>query len=285
MSKVFSFLYQPYPFESYSNRSHLRKIAGILAQGVFIALFLILFKPFDISRWKHPHMTLTLIGFGLITSLAGVMIQFVLVPIFPKYFAEDKWTVGREILMLLLLILLIALGNFGLLMYLGAQGFNFSNFLNNVFSVVIVGAFPITFGILINYIFQLRKFQKEVKVRPHEQSINSIKEVVLIAENEKDTLTFLLENLLYIESADNYAIVHLYENGVSRKEMLRSSLTRLEGQINKEEVVRCHRSFIVNLYQVEEVSGNAQGYKLHLKNCETLVPVARKYSEIVEKLK
>ena len=88
-----------------------------------------------------------------------------------------------------------------------------------------------------------------------------------------------------MESADNYAIIYLIENGAQRKEMLRSSLTRLLSQINDTEVVRCHRSYIVNLSQVQEVSGNAQGYKLHLENCDALVPVARKYSEIVEKLK
>lgn len=285
MKKVFSVLSQPYPFESYKNRSHVRKLLGILAQGAFIALFLILFKPFDISRWNHPHLTLTLIGFGLVTSFAGLFIQFIIVPAFPKYFSEDKWTVGREILLLLLLILFIALGNLALLIFVGAQNFTFWNFINNVLSVVILGAFPISFGILINYIFQLRKFQKQVQVRPHEQSINSFKEITLVAENEKDSLTFKLENLQYMESADNYAIIYLIENGAQRKEMLRSSLTRLLSQINDSEVVRCHRSYIVNLSQVQEVSGNAQGYKLHLENCDALVPVARKYSEIVEKLK
>lgn len=285
MAKIFSFLYQPYPFESYQNRSHTRKLLGIISQGAFIALFLILFKPFDISRWKHPHLTLTLVTFGVITSLAGILVQFVIVPLFPKYFAEDKWTVGREILMLMLLILFIALGNFGLLMYLGAQGFSLSNFLNNVFSVLIVGVFPITFGILINYIIQLRKYDKKVIIRPHSAGEFDSAVIQLFAENEKDTLQFPLKSLLYIESADNYAIIYLFENNLHRKEMLRSSLTRLEEQIKHNEVVRCHRSYIVNLMQVNNVSGNAQGYKLNLKNCDSLVPVARKYSSIVEKLK
>lgn len=285
MAKLFSFLFQPYPFESYQNRSHTRKLLGILAQGVFIALFLILFKPFDISRWNHPHLTLTLVTFGVITSLAGLLVQFVIVPLFPNYFSEEKWTVAREILMLMLLIFFIALGNFGLLMYLGAQGFSWSNFLNNVFSVLIVGVFPITFGILINYIVQLRKYEKQVKVRPHEEGEFTTAEIHLTAENEKDTLQFGLSNLLFIESADNYSIIHLIENGTLKKEMLRSSLTRLEEQIQNKEVVRSHRSYIVNLTQVDEVTGNAQGYKLHLKNTDTLVPVARKYSFIVDKLK
>jgi len=41
----------------------------------------------------------------------------------------------------------------------------------------------------------------------------------------------------------------------------------------------------VNLDKVEKITGNAQGYKLHLETPELFVPVARKYSEIVERLK
>jgi DNA-binding LytR/AlgR family response regulator len=45
--------------------------------------------------------------------------------------------------------------------------------------------------------------------------------------------------------------------------------------------VKCHRSCIVNLDKVVKVSGNAQGFKLHLKETDFVVPVARKYSEVV----
>ena len=69
------------------------------------------------------------------------------------------------------------------------------------------------------------------------------------------------------------------------KEIIRSSLTRLEGQIQIKSIVRCHRSFIVNLDKVIKVSGNAQGFKLHLEGTDFMVPVARKYSEIVHRFK
>ncbi|MFC0185517.1 LytTR family transcriptional regulator DNA-binding domain-containing protein [Pseudarcicella hirudinis] len=77
----------------------------------------------------------------------------------------------------------------------------------------------------------------------------------------------------------------VYEkDGQVYKELIRSSLSRLEGQIDNPEIVRCHRSFIVNLSKVASVSGNAQGYKLKLKGYEMLVPVARKNSDIVKRL-
>ena len=38
---------------------------------------------------------------------------------------------------------------------------------------------------------------------------------------------------------------------------------------------RCHRAYIVNLDKIEQVEGNAQGYKLKLQGTEDLIPVSR----------
>ena len=64
------------------------------------------------------------------------------------------------------------------------------------------------------------------------------------------------------------------------KLLLRSSLSRLEAQIiDRSNIVRCHRSYVVNLDRVERVTGNAQGYKLHLFGGQFQVPVARRYND------
>jgi DNA-binding LytR/AlgR family response regulator len=40
-------------------------------------------------------------------------------------------------------------------------------------------------------------------------------------------------------------------------------------------IYKTHRSYLVNLNYVEHVTGNAQGYKLHLNSHEEKIPVAR----------
>jgi DNA-binding LytR/AlgR family response regulator len=85
--------------------------------------------------------------------------------------------------------------------------------------------------------------------------------------------------LLFIESSDNYCTVVYLENGQLVKPLLRSSLSRLESQIDMPHIVRCHRSYVVNLDRVERVTGNAQGYKLHLMGGQLQVPVARRYND------
>ena len=44
-------------------------------------------------------------------------------------------------------------------------------------------------------------------------------------------------------------------------------------------IIKTHRSFLVNLLHIHSVSGNAQGYKLHLSNFDEPVPVSRNMIE------
>ncbi len=289
-------LQQPYPF---GEKSNIRLLIQSIGEGTFIALFLIFFRPFGVSEWQDPNKNSYLAGYGLITALCGIILRFAVFKTFPKYHSEATWNVGKEVLSIMMLILMIAAGN---IVYSNLI-FNFENgiisFLWMLLAVVIIGIFPATFGVMLNYIIQLKKFNQQIVVHHHHQhtpeitlaeqvSENKIQNSVLfklIAENEKDSIELAVDSLYFIESSDNYSTIYFENQGKLQKELLRSSLTRLESQISSENIVRCHRSFIVNLDKVEKVTGNAQGYKLHLKSPELLVPVARKYSEIIERLK
>jgi DNA-binding LytR/AlgR family response regulator len=52
----------------------------------------------------------------------------------------------------------------------------------------------------------------------------------------------------------------------------------------KQNIYRCHKSYLVNLAKVNHVSGNAQGYKLHLKDVEDQIPVSRKLNEEIKEI-
>ena len=286
-------LQQPYPF---GEKSNIRLLIQSIGEGTFIALFLIFFQPFGVSEWQDPNKNSYLAGYGLITALCGIILRFAVFKTFPKYHSEATWNVGKEVLSIMMLILMIAAGN---IVYSNLI-FKFENgiisFLWMLLAVVIIGIFPATFGVMLNYIIQLKKFNQQIVAHHHhtpeitlaeQVSENKIQNSVLlklIAENEKDSIELAVDSLYFIESSDNYSTIYFENQGKLQKELLRSSLTRLESQISSENIVRCHRSFIVNPDKVEKVTRNAQGYKLHLKSPELLVPDARKCSEIIERL-
>lgn len=288
---MLAILRQPYAVLE-SPRAQVRTAAII---GSFVALFLLIFQPFELNTWQTERKWVKIAGFGLITFLI-TSVNFILWPaLFPRFFAERQWTVGRHIAFLLINILSIAVGNFLYLGYLLNLPFRGEYLLWMVSSTLAVGVFPVAGTIFYGYIQRLRQYERGAASLPisanasHESSVErSIdavdfkprKPITLIAENEKDTLTLSPTSLLCVESSDNYCTIYFVQDGKLQKPLLRSSLSRVESQLaDHSRLVRCHRSFIVNLDRVERVTGNAQGYKLHLLHGEIEVPVARRYNE------
>ncbi|MEM6807015.1 MAG: LytTR family DNA-binding domain-containing protein, partial [Bacteroidota bacterium] len=99
----------------------------------------------------------------------------------------------------------------------------------------------------------------------------------LSSANKGQTFETKLDDLLYLEAMQNYVLVHHLVEGKEEKEILRSTLSQVEAELPIEDFYRSHRSFIVNLNQIEKVEGNAQGLKLFLKgNVPESIPVSRK---------
>lgn len=277
---MFRFLTQPYPHDKHNFRRWLLTSAGA---GLFVALFLLIFQPFGSASWDDPRKPYILAGYGLVTFgcllLVGPLFPF----FFKNFFDEKNWTVGREILWNLIIIVFIAFGNLAYSTW--TLGEDFSNVFVWLGITAAVGIIPSTVITLLSYTRLLRKYATaDLRVGNHEPETTALPRpevLTFTAENEKDALTLAVDDLLFIESADNYSEIVFLQNEKRKKTLLRGSLSRFEEQAQHPDVLRCHRSYIVNLGQVESISGNAQGYRLQLKNCASPVPVARRYGDLV----
>ena len=288
---MFSLFKQPYPADHTLTREW-RKAAFI---GLFVGLFLLTFQPFGLNLWETPHKSLKILGFGLISFVITAFNFIIWARLFPKLFDEEGWTVGREILFVTLNVLLIAIAN---RLYLEAllrpEESSGLSWVSMILVTFLISLFPVTGLVLINYIRQLKRYSQAAAELPTHptNSTASLEEysaleeteigtnfLTLVADNEKDTLSLPTDALLFIESSDNYCTVVYLKDGQPVKPLLRSSLSRLEKQIARPHIVRCHRSYVINLNRVERVTGNAQGYKLHLLDGQFQIPVARQYND------
>lgn len=255
-----------------------------MGEGIFLYLFFVFFEPFDISEWTDPNKYIELVGFALVTTVFTFLHRQVMPKFFPKFHDEKNWVIWKEILSVLILLLFITTGN---VLY-GAVIFKWTLsvfiWINFFLWVIGIAVFPTIFWVLSDYIYQLKKYSKPIEIHSIVDKAGNEK-LKLIAENEKDYIEIKNIDLLYIESSDNYCTVFYLKEEKEQKTLLRSSLSRLETQILDKNIVRTHRSFIANLDHVVKVTGNAQGYKLHLKFTDYLVPVARKFSFLIERLK
>jgi LytTr DNA-binding domain len=282
-----AFFRQLYPFES-------RVWANLTKQlliGTFVALFLIVFLPFQTEKWNNPARTILLAGYGLVTFLALFFIDGVLYLWSSGYRRlEIVWTVWMEILYSLAVILLITLGNTGYSYLIHISTFSVQAYWSWLNVVLMVGFFPIVGLVLWRYNYfkilnqktatQMAAAVQDFRLMPTEDENSD--EIVLIGENDKNRLALQSDDLWYIESADNYVIVLHREANRLRKTMLRGALRRFEEQLAATaQVVRCHRSYLVNLQKVNNVTGNAQGYRLLLTDFDVEVPVSRQYGPAV----
>lgn len=59
---------------------------------------------------------------------------------------------------------------------------------------------------------------------------------------------------------------------------IRNTLKNMEDQLlDIHSIMRVHKAFIVNLDQIQEINGNAQGYQLTMGDEKIKIPVSRTY--------
>ncbi len=268
-------LLSPYPQPDYGRADFLTAVLI----GAFVAFFLIFFQPFGLSQFEFEHKNLILIGFGLVTTICLILVDFLIAPIVQKTIQEEKFTVLHWVLWNLFIVFVIANGNF---IYRGIL-FQFSPdlYFSALGTTMAIGLFPIlTLGLLnrIRFLKQNDESAKEIQSHLHEEEKPlSNSKIVLESENGKDQIEVDSSELLYIENLDNYVAIHLSRDGKEAQETLRNSMRELEQQLAGTSMARCHRSYIVNTSLVQKVSGNAQGWRLSLDTASKEVPVSRKY--------
>jgi len=102
--------------------------------------------------------------------------------------------------------------------------------------------------------------------------------------DEKGILKFSIkkENLLYLESAENYVNICYLNKGKVSKYLLRDTLKKIEESFSGTEIIRCHRSYMVNFEKVKVIRKDKDGLKLEFDNPSvTDIPVSKTYVNTV----
>jgi hypothetical protein len=98
--------------------------------------------------------------------------------------------------------------------------------------------------------------------------------------DDKGVLKFSIkkENLLYLESAENYVNICYLNKGIVSKYLLRDTLKKMEETFSGTEIIRCHRSYIVNFDKVKVIRKDKDGLKLEFDNPSVIdLPVSKTY--------
>jgi len=118
-----------------------------------------------------------------------------------------------------------------------------------------------------------------------DQTIVAQRKNLIAFPDEKGELriTIMLENLLYIDSSDNYVTIHYLNKSKLSHFLIRNSLKWMDQNLTKDsQLVRCHRGFIVNLDKVKVLRKDKGGIVMELDAVNTPdIPVSNTYYESV----
>ena len=104
-------------------------------------------------------------------------------------------------------------------------------------------------------------------------------------ENGEIKLSIQLDDLLYLESNENYVTIHYLDRTQAGRMLLRNSLKRLEEQLSGYPIVRCHRSYMVNLNRVKLAKRTKTGMILELTTPVAIrIPVSETYKNEIDKV-
>lgn len=272
-ANLHAFLKNPYPL--YYNGKSLWVISGLLfIMSLFFTYF---FEPFDVYTPEH-RMNFFWISFihALLPALLLLLVSlFVFAPE-----AEEKWTIGKEIRFVFLFILLVGFAQFLIrdIIYDNPNNWSFRYLYEEIRNTILVGGLFVLILVPLNFNRLNAKNSKKASVlnashdllKPLENS-----EILIKTNLKNENLQFDVNSLLFVRADGNY--VELFLTGDKIKKVLkRITIKELEVVLKPySHIIKTHRSYLVNIRHIKNVTGNAQGYKLKLNNFDDTVPVSR----------
>lgn len=274
------FLLQPYPFY-YKGRA-LWKLAGILF--VMTLLFSYLFQPFVVYTPEHK---MDYFWISVIHACTPVLIiaLFSLLSISAR--REEKWNVGKEILLVLTFLFLVGIVQFLIrdLIYDNPNNWSLRYLFEEIRNTLFIGSLFAVLLVSLNFNrLNIRNIKNAHTVNVPSGRPDRDAEVTIFIETEVkgDDFNLKLDDFLFAMADGNYVEFYL-RNGGTGKLVKRITIKELESTLKPfPNIIRTHRSYLVNLHHISSVTGNAQGYKLKLDSYIGMVPVSRQMIKVFD---
>ena len=282
-------------------QGRLETITTRIISTTFIVVALSVFKPFGLDAWQwqaYVHLVaLGVIGF-FICMLTDIILKYVVK--MPRSFKKGaEYIIRRNLWFQLINTPLVALGiclyrHFVLSDRVESNQLSVVNFLE---TLAIIAFCSFAIGLYWRFKFrskylameleetrllneQLKEIQSEkTSEKPLQQTPESTvcqSQELTLTGTTNESVTLQISDLLFIEAVGNYVKVNHLRDGQVHTDMLRVTMKQLEETLLPYPmVVRCHRAFLVNLGQVEQITSHSGSTQLLIKHCHESLPVSR----------
>ena len=282
------------------NNSHKETISIRFISTAFMILAIAIFKPFglEVGQWQAYLHLLSLFVLGLVSCFITEVILRYIVRMPRSYERGINYIISRNLRFQFINTPLVALliclyRHFVMSSLVDSNRLSLSNYLE---TLAIIAFLSFAIGLYWRFKFrskylameleetrllneELKKMQEPEHSSPHEMKKTSEKpcpQELTLTGTTNESVTLQISHLLYIESVGNYVKVSHLDNGQVRTDMLRATMKQMEETLQDYPmIVRCHRAFLVNLGQVEQIASHSGSTQLLIKHCHESLPVSR----------
>ena len=268
------------------NQGHKETISIRVISCAFMVLAIAIFKPFGLEVWQWQAYV------HLLGIFALGMVSCFLTEIILKYFVRMPRSYDRGVSYIIsrnlrfqcintpLVALLICLyRHFVMSSLVEGNKLSLSNYLE---TLAIIAFLSFAIGLYWRYKFRSRYLAAELEeTRLLNEQLKKLQDSnqdskITLEGNTNEHVTLEISDLLFIEAVGNYVkVCQLHDNEVHTN-MLRATMKQMEDALQAYPmIVRCHRAFMVNLGQVEQISSNSRAMQLVIRHSNDAIPVSR----------
>lgn len=256
----------------------------------FSFMFMAIYTPFSNTAWFAVTNRLDL---GMTTAFYVVAVSIMCVSkmLMNAMQSRVRFTYARYILWALAEILVIALFYTHFThAYVKPEDYDMlSIFVKALACILMIVAIP--YSILTLYA-AYRDKTEELEMLQYEMSLSDEAAVSypslvnLYDYNGTLKLTINSDSLYYMESQDNYVKIHYENQGKLLSYMLRCRTKAIEENLAETSMVRCHRSYMVNVMKINHIKKGGKVRYIVLANDQIKpIPVSKSYlNNLIEKI-
>ena len=281
-------------------QGRIETITTRIISTTFMVVALAVFKPFGLDAWQwqaYVHLVaFWVIGFS-ICMLTDIILKYIVK--MPRSFQKGvDYIIRRNLWFQFINTPLVALGiclyrHFVLSNRVEGNQFSVVNFLETLviiafcsFAIGLYWRFKYRSKYLAMELEETRLLNEELK-KVQESKVDDSDDVqknatspvdasLTLTGTTNESVTLQISHLLYIEAVGNYVKVSHLLNDEVHTDMLRATMKQMEETLQGYSmIVRCHRAFLVNLSQVEQIVSHSGSTQLLIKHCHESLPVSR----------
>jgi hypothetical protein len=294
------------------NRGHKETISIRFISCAFMVLAIAIFKPFGLEVWQwqaYAHL-LAIFALGLFSCFLTEVILRYIVRMPRSYDRGVSYIISRNLRFQCINTPLVSLfvclyRHYAMSTMVEGNKLSLSNYLE---TLVIIAFLSFAIGLYWRFKFrsrylaaeleetkllneQLKKLQISNAGAPRQNEDDlpmggtDQDSQITLEGNTNEHVTLEISDLLYLEAVGNYVKVCQLHNNDVHTTMLRATMKQMEDALQAYPmIVRCHRAFMVNLGQVEQISSNSRAMQLAIRHSHDAIPVSRSNVNKLKKL-